>query len=182
MTMQRNATQRAVPLRTLPLLALLATAVACQTENKQNTQGDSAKRLIHTGLTVSTPSTTDSATEPPPEWQFSGAITCADPTLRDESKWDIRELGDAPVSWKGLVAAGVIVADLDGNNRLDIVRTRREGLQVFMQTMDGSFSAQHGLVDEFDLTNAASGTAADFDGDGDKDLLLLHRSLAFFHF
>ena len=105
-------------------------------------------------------------------WQFSGPVVCDDPSLREESKWDILELGAAPMSWNGLVGSGVIVADLDGNNRLDIVRTRREGLQVFMQRVDGTFSRQDTLTGAIDLTQAASGTAADFDGDGDKDLFI----------
>ena len=86
------------------------------------------------------------------------------------------ELGNAPVSWKGLVGAGVIVADLDGNTRLDIVRARREGLQIFMQNMDGNFSRQDDLVGDIDLTQASSGTAADFDGDGRPSCLLPQTS------
>ena len=151
------------------LLGLLG---ACESGDTGNERIDSAKPMIHTGLVSSSNPSGTSTTDSPLAWQFSGPIACENPSLRDEAKWDIRELGSVPVSWKGLVGSGIVVADLDGNNRLDIVRTSREGLQIFMQNASGNFSRQDGLTGDVDLTHAASGTAADFDGDGDKDLFI----------
>lgn len=76
----------------------------------------------------------------------------------------------------GLVAEGVF--DLDGDGRLDIVRTSFGAVEVFAGVGDGTFSARRIYLEPYDPFSAPLPLLGDFDGDGDGDILLRQSSLS----
>lgn len=104
------------------------------------------------------------------------ARTCADPGLTPA--WDRVELPDPhPGPARRLVGGGVIVVDLDGDGLRDVVLPGPDGLAVWRHR------APRELVDEtaswvpadLDASGTVGGSAADVDGDGDPDLVLVRH-------
>lgn len=102
----------------------------------------------------------------------SDEIRCSDPSLRDTAKFQTMELRAENPKKLWFWGAGVIVADLDGDALLDLV------LPGFWETMYYRGTGRGGLVEvpggviPQPLTLASGGSAADYDGDGDLDLLI----------
>lgn len=110
--------------------------------------------------------------------------TCSDPTAREElGPMEERPLN--PPEWADEYAygEGFAVADLDGDDRLDVVFADRSSLPIYVATDDG-FSEQSAsripdLVDpDLGGVGAATVAAIDVDGDTDLDLYLGRYPLA----
>ena len=109
-----------------------------------------------------------------------GVVTCEAPELRDEAPysqvlsagdWDAQAgYGDELARHAG---GSLVVADLTGDGRLDIVLPSDGGTQLFVAQGDGSYADEtaerfpHRRPDQ-----GLGGVAADHDGDGDLDLFI----------
>lgn len=122
-----------------------------------------------TGTATGT-ATGGTSTLPAVELVEGGVQVCGDPSRRDESPFDRVELGYVESEWTGLRGAGVAAADLDGDGRFDIVRTRPDGLELWSQRGDGW--VETGLLDHIDGRSSAAASLADYDADGDLDVFI----------
>ena len=109
-----------------------------------------------------------------------GVVECATPENREEAPYTLVDPGGDWGAQYGHgnpeanhVGGGLVVADLTGDGRLDILFPSNGGPQLFVGQADGSYLDEsderlpHGRPDK-----GIGGVAADHDGDGDLDLFL----------
>lgn len=114
-----------------------------------------------------------------------GLVTCAEPAAREETPYDRVELGEAwesqlPPGWSGSFerGRGLLVADLTGDGRLDVLLADRTRPQLFIAQEDGAVLLESDRLpipeDLADVENwrTTLASAADVDGDRDLDLVL----------
>nr|MBA2319645.1 CRTAC1 family protein [Deltaproteobacteria bacterium] len=84
---------------------------------------------------------------------------------------------DASILTEGVASAeerflggGVVIADLDGDAILDVLIPGPDDVSIRLGRGDGTFST--GTSPPFDLSAAVGASAADYDGDGDLDVLV----------
>lgn len=106
-------------------------------------------------------------------WLEPGGVTiCEDPAARATAVFDRRAHNvpqPAPETW--FWSGGAIVADLDGDGWHDIV-TPTETVASLYRNLAGTDFPETEALDAIDLTLGAGGSAADYDADGDLDLLI----------
>lgn len=102
----------------------------------------------------------------------AGEVRCADPSRRLESRYDTTEIpAEAPKrSW--MWGAGLMAGDLDGDNLLDLVLPGYWGTVLYLGTTAGGFTNASDRLPDAPLDSASGGALADYDGDGDLDILV----------
>ena len=80
------------------------------------------------------------------------------------------------------LAGGVVLEDLDGNGFLDVMVSswgQRDQLRLFMNDGDGSFTERTKAAGLVGLTGGLNTNHADYDNDGDADVLVLRGAWRF---
>ena len=100
-----------------------------------------------------------------------GVRTCADPSLREEAPFDVLFSRAEPPKKNWFWGGGALVGDLTGDGRHDVL------LPGFWQTFryDGADDLFDDATDSLaglPTAGASGGSMADYDGDGDLDVLL----------
>jgi hypothetical protein len=87
--------------------------------------------------------------------------------------WTRVALPDAPMpDYVDIVGSGLVVADLDGDDLLDVFLPGPDRSWLYRQTAPRVFEdITATALPGIDLTNAGAGSAVDYDADGDLDLL-----------
>lgn len=139
------------------------------------TAKDDGPRKRRPGTTDSTPVPLDTGTPPPAgvpvTVQASGPVQCAEPSLRLSKPFDrVLAPAEAPKdSW--FWGGGVVIADFTGDAVLDIALPGYHGTTFHVGQPDGGF-VPDARLDALPVGFASGGSAADYDGDGDFDLLI----------
>ncbi len=143
-------------------------AIASYTANLEKQPDDLGARWL---LNIAYMLTGEYPEKVPPQWLI--------PPTAFASQYDIGHFADIAGAAGVAVphhAGGSVVEDLDGDGRLDIAasgRGLRDQLHLFINQGDGSFddrTRQAGLLGQLGGLNM---THADYDNDGDRDLLVL---------
>jgi hypothetical protein len=103
--------------------------------------------------------------------ESSGVLACADPSAREEAVFDLVPAGEEPPKVNWLWGGGALVGDLSGNGAHDVL------LPGFWQTFlyegsGGGFTERTELLRGIGLAGSSGGSLADYDGDGDLDVLI----------
>ncbi len=152
-----------------PSLAMLtAAAIACSP--RETSPG--------TAMTGPTDVTTDETPPPPPPpttpatVTIPGEVVCTDPSARDGGTWFTR------LDWPGTLpgdlwiwGSGVWTFDMDGDGDDDVVGATETGLLAWTNE-GGTLVLDEARFAAFELSYAIGGSSADYDGDGDIDLLV----------
>ena len=122
------------------------------------------------------PAVTPAVTAPTVVLSTLSASVCAEPDEREtEGPWTRSALSHPAVQPSELLGGGLAAGDFDGDSRLDLYfSAAAEGAdRLWLQAEDGRF-ADHAAtwLDGIDRTNGTAASVADFDGDGDLDLLI----------
>lgn len=97
-------------------------------------------------------------------------VTCDAPDGREVAAWDRIELDLPPSPTLGLEHGGVVLADIDGDDIHELLAVGSE--PALLRFRDGRVERMLEALDGIDLAHATGGSAADYDGDGDLDLLV----------
>jgi enediyne biosynthesis protein E4 len=140
-----------------------------------------------TGATGSTGHTGTTRDTGGPKWVVVGELSvvagdpirCEDPSARMGDHFERIPLGLPTVLERSIWGGGLVVADLDGDGRSEVVVPAGEGTPaVYVDDGAGAF------VDEgaswmpgVSLSQPVSGAVADYDGDGDLDLVFSDLAL-----
>ncbi len=131
--------------------------------------------------TTTTTSTVDSGvrdTGTPPEAGqavdvvASGPIVCENPGLRETTPYERVVAASEPARPNWFWGVGVVVADFNGDQHLDVMLPGYAQSQLFWGTAEGTLIPDHGKFDGLSTNLTSGGSAADYDGDGDLDLFL----------
>jgi len=109
--------------------------------------------------------------------------TCADPELRatrgpfEQVEGALDEAG-FPSPPDSPIGAGLTAADLDGDGHLDLLLAQHEGMDLFLGDGTGAltFATERLPTPREGWSNHAATVAADFDLDGDLDVVVANRS------
>ncbi|MFT5461074.1 MAG: hypothetical protein ACI9K2_007596, partial [Myxococcota bacterium] len=100
-------------------------------------------------------------------------VVCAEPSRRLPAPFDTEALADVdvlhPYHWGG----GVSVLDLDGDGTVELIRTTETGILLYERGPSGWTDVTADRLPLLPRGMVASATAADIEGDGDLDLLLI---------
>ena len=164
--------------RALPLLILVACSGKSQGTDKGPPPPDSGTT---TGAVTGTPGGTTTSL-PTGRIEESGVITCADPTARDTQVYTPTAYGDAwpknpdyrtPAWTLATGGRGTVVHDFDGDGALDILVPRDLFPAVYLHgDGDGTFTEDNSVFGGVDVMGHNGGSAGDYDGDGDPDVIL----------
>ncbi|MBA2322363.1 MAG: CRTAC1 family protein [Deltaproteobacteria bacterium] len=149
-----------------PLCAVLA-AIACggppdgDSDRGVADDTDDTDAPLPTGATV------------PAVVTASAPIACAAPDTRNTSRFELRNAPEMPLPSAELVGGGIVAADFTGDELLDIFLMSESDRQFFVQQSDGTFDdVAAAAMGPTDVSAGVGGSAADYDGDGDLDLLV----------
>ncbi|MCB9685424.1 MAG: VCBS repeat-containing protein [Alphaproteobacteria bacterium] len=101
-----------------------------------------------------------------------GVRTCADPSRRDERAFDELVLDGDPADAHRFWGAGVVAADLDGDDDLDLFLPGPERLRLFRNDGGRWVETPEALPSAASGHRAVGAVAGDVDGDGDLDLVV----------
>lgn len=141
------------------------------------------KLLLIAGACTDKPERTDSGTEPTPstviiptreaELTAGGEVSCAEPNRQLEQHYDgpfeLRAEADKPIRFWG---GGVIAGDFDQDGFIDLVLPGRWETQYFRGLEGGQFVEVMDALPAAELDLGSGGAPADYDGDGDLDILV----------
>lgn len=106
-------------------------------------------------------------------------VECAAPLTRDSSAYTESILPDLALAThpegEQYEGGGLAAADLNGDGRIDLYLPRAGSDQLYLQGEDGSFALANHLLPERAVgenDRSVGATAADFDADGDFDLVV----------
>ncbi|MFT4623825.1 MAG: hypothetical protein ACI8PZ_002481 [Myxococcota bacterium] len=102
---------------------------------------------------------------------------CADPARRDEAWWDTVTFPDPTLEAYRLTSSGLVITDLTGDDRPDLLLPGESETQLWVQVDDGWAEESDSRLGSTDLEGATGASAADFDGDGDLDVVVFRSSL-----
>ena len=124
---------------------------------------------------------TDTDTDPvdavPVTVESSGVITCADPSLREEKVFDMRNATRNHLrvgSDMNLIGGALGVADFTGDGAYEVYVPGDGVNQIWQLNEEGGYDevGEAHFSAELDLTSASGSSIADVDGDGDLDLFV----------
>lgn len=155
----------------------LAWLLACGGGTTGPPQTGAPTGTTSTGTTDTATVTTDTGTPPtaglPVTVAAGGVQTCADPSLRASLGRFQRVLGPSEPDkdvwfWGG----GVIAGDFNGDRLPDLILPGYRDTFLFTSDANGELQNQSGLLAGLPVDWASGGSAADYDGDGDLDVLI----------
>ena len=129
--------------------------------------------VVETGDT-GTPHTGDTGSPSSARFELVGEpVTCADPSKRDESPFETVLLpGPGALQGFAMQGGGLVVADLDGDPELEIVRLTESSVHLFDLSPDGRWEEHSERLPVLPAQGWMGASAADIDGDDDLDLIL----------
>ncbi len=160
------------------------TESVAQTDRGETTDTGETAETTDTGETAETTDTgvrdtgdtsalSDSATSPVREVRFGPTVGCTDPSRRHLYGAYYRTDLDSPlVEPAALAGSAVVVADLRGDERPEIVLGALAGVVVLERVAADWRDVTDEIFPGATLGDVWTGSAADYDGDGDLDLFL----------
>ncbi len=117
---------------------------------------------------------TDTGTAPEErlEVRASGPIVCADPSAREEAYFDAVTTPAEPEKPSWFWGGGILTGDLDGDELLDIILPGFFQTDLYRGTPEGGFTYDGAALEGLPVAIASGGSVADYDGDGDLDVLI----------
>lgn len=185
--------RRRAVLSTTCLLAWIAGCGSTPTDTKQASSTDDAESSDSadgpgSGDTDDT-DTADTADTAAPRGTVAATLrpgtvrTCADPSARETLGpyvHDAHALDDAgaPTTPPGPVGAGITADDFNGDGHVDLLLAQHDGMDLFFGDGTGALTHadDHLPSPRGEWSNHAATVAADFDQDGDLDVIVANRS------
>ncbi|MBX2798952.1 MAG: CRTAC1 family protein [Myxococcales bacterium] len=108
----------------------------------------------------------------------SGTIPCRHPAARANlGPYELRTTKSSDPKKAYLWAGGVMAGDLDQDGALEVLAPSEPGMRIFRGGPGGRLKEWRDPLSGFQLDYGTGGTLADYDGDGDLDVLLLRWDL-----
>ncbi len=109
----------------------------------------------------------------------AGPQSCAASLDRSELGPYSQHISATPAaSHQFLWSSGILAGDLDGDHVIDLVAPAEPYAELYRGQADGSWAPSHRVLEDFDLSYGVGGSLADYDGDGDLDVLVLRYEAA----
>jgi len=119
----------------------------------------------------------------PAELEQGGPVACADPSLREtegpfEHLDHALDAAGAPEAPDEPIQAGITAADFNADGHLDLLLAQHDGMDLFVGDGTGGLTHAPDALPEPrpGWSNHAATVAADFDVDGDIDVVLVNRA------
>jgi enediyne biosynthesis protein E4 len=124
------------------------------------------------GVATIDTSVTDPLTDPNLEVVASGAIACADPSLREQAVFDDTSFPGEAEKKAWFWGGGIITGDVTNDGVIDMILPGFWTTYFYEGRADGTFVDITDRLLELPVRGASGGSVADFDGDGDLDVLV----------
>ena len=169
-----------MPLRFTALFFLTACALDTDTSRRPADTDTSEETAVPADTSEPGPAPWPDPTTVASSLIQSGVITCPTPLDRIETPYEVLVEGTdwgLPHEWMdnepGIIsAAGVAVADLNGDGHEDLFFTGRKSVRLYLSTGPLQFTDATELLPDTIPNKSASATAVDVDADGDLDLFV----------
>ncbi|NCG20607.1 MAG: hypothetical protein GWP91_16480, partial [Rhodobacterales bacterium] len=138
--------------------------------------GGPPDKSVKTSATTVDTAITDTGTRPGAGLTVSvaasGVIACTNPSNREIAAFDRVVAISEPARLNWFWGVGVVVADFNGDNLLDVMLPGYAQSQLFWGTVEGLLTPDHARLEGLPVNLSSGGSAVDYDGDGDMDLFL----------